>query len=264
MIPTVLITGASSGLGEGMAREFAAKGYRLALCARRLDKLESLTRELLQRHPGCLVSIRELDVTDASRVQKVFEAFRSEFGHIDRVIVNAGVGGASALGTGDVFDAVHVAQTNFVGAVIQCDAAMRIFRRQGHGHLVTLSSVSAVRGMPGAMATYSASKAGVAVLSEALRNEMKALALPIKVTTLMPGFIHTALNAQHASKPFAVDVVTGCKALIQAIEREPELAYVPSWPWRLVAQLLKWLPASRLPGAERHGSTHSKALKAPH
>lgn len=249
MTTTVLITGASSGLGEGMAREFAARGYRLALCARRLDKLQALARELFQRYPGCLVCIRELDVNDARRVQQVFCEFQREFGVIDRVIVNAGVGGASALGTGNVQDTVQVAQTNFVGAVIQCDAAMRIFRQQGHGHLVALSSVSAVRGMPGAMATYSASKAGVALLAEALRNEMRGLHLPIKVTTLMPGFINTPLNAHHASKPFAVDVSTGCKGLVEAIEREVAVAYVSAWPWRWIATVLRHLPASRLPGA---------------
>lgn len=248
--PVVLITGASSGLGEGMAREFARRGCDLALCARRLDRLQSLAGELLHAHPGLRVQVQQLDVNDASAVAAAFDGFLRRFGYIDRVIVNAGQGGAAALGTGDVAHAVAVAQTNFVGAVAQCDAAMRIFRRQGSGHLVAVSSVSAVRGMPGGMAAYSASKAGVATLAEALRNEMKAAGLPIRITTLLPGFIHTALNAHHAHKPFAVDVATGCRAMADAIERGAALAYVPGWPWRWVAQLLRWLPASRLPGAQ--------------
>ncbi|MFZ5528747.1 MAG: SDR family oxidoreductase [Pseudomonadota bacterium] len=246
---TILITGASSGLGEGLAREFAARGHDLALCARRVDRLETLAAELFRTHPGIRVVVRALDVTDAAAVSSVFHAFDKTLSGIDRVIVNAGCGGASPLGEGDVQAAIQVAQTNFVGAVAQCDAAMRLFRRQGHGHLVVLSSVSAVRGMPGGMATYSASKAAVAVLAEGIRNEMKARGLPIRVTTLMPGFIHTAINAHQMHKPFAVDVATGCSALAQAISQERDVAYVPGWPWWLLARVLRWLPPSRLPGA---------------
>lgn len=245
----ILITGASSGLGEGMAREFARRGHDLALCARRLDRLQMLAKELQRQHTGIRISIREVDVNDARQVSQAFDEFSRTFGHIERVIVNAGRGGAAPLGTGDVTSALQVAQTNFVGAVAQCDAAMRVFRKQGSGHLVVLSSVSAVRGMPGGMATYAASKAGVATLAEGLRNEMKAAGLPIQVTTLMPGFIHTALNAHQTSKPFAVDIDTGCRALVNAIEAQPDVAIVPRWPWRLIAKVLRWLPASRLPGA---------------
>lgn len=245
----ILITGASSGLGEGMAREFARRGYDLALCARRVDRLQALAKELQRQYPGIRISVREVDVNDAPQVAQAFDEFSRTFGHIERIIVNAGRGGASPLGTGDVNSALQVAQTNFVGAVAQCDAAMRVFRQQGSGHLVVLSSVSAVRGMPGGMATYAASKAGVATLAEGLRNEMKAAGLPIRVTTLMPGFIHTAINAHQSSKPFAVDVATGCKQLVNAIEAQPDVAIVPRWPWRLIAKVLRWLPASRLPGA---------------
>jgi len=246
---TIVITGASSGLGEGMAREFAAMGRDLALCARRIDQLEALATQLRQAYPHQRFIVRTLDVTDAMDVRAAFDELSRTLGRLDRAIVNAGRGGASRLGEGDVADAIAVAQTNFVGAVAQCDAAMRIFRRQGFGHLVTLSSVSAVRGLPGPMATYSASKAAVAVLSEALRNEMKANGSPIRVTTLLPGFIHTAINANHAHKPFAVDVKTGCRALVSAIEREPARAFVPSWPWSVVAHVLMHLPAKWLPGA---------------
>lgn len=245
----ILITGASSGLGEGMAREFAQRGHDLALCARRLDRLHALAKELQQKHTGIRISVREVDVNDARQVAQAFDEFSRTFGQIDRIVVNAGRGGAAPLGTGDVIAALQVAQTNFVGAVAQCDAAMRVFRKQGFGHLVVLSSVSAVRGMPGGMATYAASKAGVATLAEGLRNEMRAAGLPIQVTTLMPGFIHTAINAHQAHKPFAVDVITGSHALVNAIESQPAVSIVPGWPWRLIAKVLRWLPASRLPGA---------------
>ena len=91
MAKTILITGASSGLGAGMAREFAAKGYNLALCARRLERLEALQQEL-QSQFSIQVKIKTLDVTHYDDVFTVFKAFQQEFGSIDRIIVNAGVG----------------------------------------------------------------------------------------------------------------------------------------------------------------------------
>lgn len=96
---SILITGASSGLGEGMAREWAAQGRNLALCARRVDRLEALRDELLDRHPDIRVSVRALDVNDHQAVFRVFREFHDEFGTLDRIIVNAGAGKGGPVGT---------------------------------------------------------------------------------------------------------------------------------------------------------------------
>ena len=100
MRKNILITGASSGLGAGMAREFAKRGRNLALCARRMDRVEELKQELLAAHPGIKVATRELDVNNYDQVFAVFKAFREELGSLDRVIVNAGMGKGASLGTG--------------------------------------------------------------------------------------------------------------------------------------------------------------------
>ncbi|WP_447644288.1 SDR family NAD(P)-dependent oxidoreductase [Nocardioides zeae] len=92
MTKTILITGASSGLGAEMARQFAALGHDLALCARRLDRLESLRDEIVAAHPGRRVEVRELDVTDDDAVAAVVADLAATFGHLDRVVVNAGLG----------------------------------------------------------------------------------------------------------------------------------------------------------------------------
>ena len=92
MRQNILITGASTGLGEGMAREWAAKGCNLALCARRAGKLEALQRELQQAYPEIRVLVRGLDVTEYDQVFDVFQGFRHELGSLDRVVVNAGIG----------------------------------------------------------------------------------------------------------------------------------------------------------------------------
>jgi short-subunit dehydrogenase len=100
----ILITGASSGLGEGMAREFAAMGRNLALCARRVDRLVELKAELEAKHPGIQVLVRPLDVNQHDQVFEVFRAFKQALGRIDRVIVNAGLGKGQPIGKGR-FDA---------------------------------------------------------------------------------------------------------------------------------------------------------------
>ncbi len=104
MRKTILITGASSGLGAEMARQFAARGHDLALAARRTDRLEQLKAEIVAAHPEVRVEVRALDVDDHDAVFEVFRAFRTDFGSIDRVVVNAGLGKGAPLGTGR-FDA---------------------------------------------------------------------------------------------------------------------------------------------------------------
>lgn len=246
MSRTILITGASSGLGEGMAREFAARGDNLALCARRTEQLETLREELAENYPQVTVSILALDVNNHDQVFEVFRAFQQEFGRLDRIVVNAGIGKGQPLGTGR-FDAnLQTAQTNFVAALAQMEAAMEIFREQNQGHLVTVSSVTAVRGMPGNVNTYAATKVGLAALSEGLRVELAKAKSPIKVTTLYPGYIRTAINEKVKNAPFIVDAQTGCKAMVKAIESGKSECFVPAWPWAPIGFLLRRLPVSIL------------------
>jgi hypothetical protein len=238
---SVLITGASSGLGAGMAREFAARGFDLALCARRTDRLESLRDELVSAH-GVRVELQALDVNDHSRVFEVFEEFQRQFGSLDRVVVNAGIGEGRRIGTGHFETNRRTAETNFVAALAQCEAAVGIFRKQNAGHLVVISSVSARRGLPRHLTTYAATKAGLAHLAEGIRAEL--LDTPIRVTTIYPGYIRTEMNAGAKSLPFAVSGEVGSKALVQAILRAPAEASVPAWPWIPFGWLMRLLPLS--------------------
>ncbi len=236
----ILITGASSGLGEGMARIFAAKGRNLALCARRMDRLETLKAELEQKHPDITVLIKPLDVADYDQVFAVFDAFRTELGGIDRVIVNAGMGKGQPIGTGYYYANRQTAEVNFVAALAQMEAAMEIFRAQNDGHLVVVSSMSAMRGMKKNLTTYAATKAGVAMLAEGLQMEL--MNTPIKVTTLFPGFIRSEINEKLKNTPFIVDTETGCKALVKNIEKEVMNAAVPSWPWAPMGVAMRNFP----------------------
>lgn len=240
MRKNILITGASSGLGAGMAREFAARGRNLALCARRTDRLEQLRSELLARHPGITVAVRALDVNDYEQVFAVFRAFRADFGTLDRIVVNAGMGKGASLGTGYFRANRQTAETNFVAALAQCEAAMEIFRAQNAGHLVTIASVAGLRGMPRAVTTYAATKAGLAALTEGIRADV--MGTPIVVSTIFPGYIRSEINEKVKRTPFMVDTETGCRALVRAIEREKAKAYVPAWPWTVMAFFMKRMP----------------------
>lgn len=241
MRKNILITGASSGLGEGMAREFARRGRNLALCARRVERLETLRDELQKEFPKIKVLVKPLDVDDHEQVFAVFKAFAQELGSLDRVIVNAGIGKGQPVGTGNFFRANRkTAMTNFVSALAQCEAAVEIFREQKQGHLVVISSMSAMRGMPRNLTTYAATKAGIAALAEGIRADL--MRTKIKVSTIYPGYIRSEINEKVKKTPFMVDTETGCKALAAAIEQEPPEAAVPKWPWKPLGLAMRHLP----------------------
>jgi short-subunit dehydrogenase len=237
----ILITGASSGLGAEMARQFAAKGRDLALCARRLDRLEELGTELTAKH-GVRVVVRALDVNDSDAVFAVFTELCEELGGLDRVIVNAGLGKGARLGTGKFYANRETAMTNFVAALAQCEAALQHFRAVNAGHLVVVSSVSAFRGLPGNLTTYSASKAAVAALADGLRMELHDS--PIAVTTLFPGYIRSEMSsAAEQRTPLMSSTAHGVRAMVAAIEREVGRSAVPPWPWKPLGLVMRYAPA---------------------
>jgi short-subunit dehydrogenase len=241
---TILITGASSGLGEEMARQFADLGYDLGLAARRTDRLEALKAEIVARHPDRRVELKALDVNDDDAVFRVFKEIAADFGTLDRVIINAGLGKGAPLGTGRYDANRQTAMTNFVAALAQSEAAMEIFRAQGSGHLVLISSVSAMRGMRKTITTYAATKAGVAALAEGLLNE-NVKAKGIDVSIIYPGYILSEMNEKVAQKTkFMVDTKTGVRSMVKAIEKRKEKALVPAWPWVPFGFVLKHAPMS--------------------
>jgi short-subunit dehydrogenase len=227
-----------------MARQLAAKGEDLALCARRTERLEELKAEILAAHPGRRVEIRALDVTDDAAVFEVVHAFARDFDGLDRVVVNAGLGKGAPVGTGR-FDANReTAYTNVIGALAQTEAAMGVFRAQKRGHLVLISSMSAMRGLPKTVTVYAATKAFVAHLAEGIRNEMIGEpGLDITVSTILPGYIRSEMNDKvKKPMPFMVDTETGVRAIVGAIEKKAVSARVPAWPWVPMGTAMRHLP----------------------
>ena len=241
MEKSVLITGASGGLGSGMARHFAARGYKLALTARNSQSLDSLKVELEALSPQ--VCIASLDVTDFKSIPDVLRECASALGGLDIVVVNAGVAVAARSGEGAFEKMRQTIDVNLTGAIATADAAVELFREQGRGQLVGISSVAGLRGMK-RQGAYSASKAGFSKYLEAVRCE--TFKESITVTDLAPGYIDTDLNRSLASRPFVVTAEKGTAIMVDLIERQVGFRYVPPWPWTLVAQFIKFLPISLL------------------
>lgn len=236
----ILITGASAGLGQEMARTWAAQGRDLALCARRLGELERLRDELVRRTPGLTVSVHPLDVLDHDAVEATLDDAVEALGGLDLVVVNAGVAASGSLGLDAAAGNRATAQTNFVGALHQAEAAVRVFRAAGAGHLVFISSMSALRGMGGPMTVYGATKAGVSALAEGLRSDLWDT--PIAVSAIHPGYVDTAMVGEFDRPLFTAALGPATRAIVAAVERERPKAYVPAWPWAALAWPMRLLP----------------------
>ena len=244
MRQAVIITGASSGIGQALAKEMAGRGYDLGLAARRTESLDALKAEITSAHPDAKVETRALDVTDYAAVPRVIDDLASALGRLDIVVANAGIGGArGVIGQGTFETDRAVIETNVIGAMATIDAAMTRFREQKSGHVVAVGSVAGYRGLPGG-ASYSTSKAAIATYADAIRAEVHGT--PIKVTTLMPGYIDTPINQDVKSRPFLIDVEKGARIIAGMIESGVGERTVPRFPWNLMARLMRVLPTGLL------------------
>ena len=223
-----------------MARSFAAKGRDLALCARRVDRLEELKAELSQRHPNITIAVAALDVNDHDQVPTVFAELSDALGGLDRIIVNAGIGKGAPLGSGKLWANKATIETNLVSALVQIETALAMFKAAGSGHLVLMSSVMGNRGVPGVKAAYAASKAGISSLGESLRAEYASG--PIAITVIEPGYIESEMTGKSNTTLLMVDTDTGVRHIVNAIERESGRAIVPAWPWIPLVALMKLVP----------------------
>ena len=165
-------------------------------------------------------------------------------GTIDRFVINAGLGKSAPLGTGKFYANRQTSETNFIGALAQTEAAAEILREQNFGHFVMVSSVSAMRGLPGNVTAYAATKAGVAHLAEGLRADL--LGTPIKVTVLYPGYIVSEMSGTSARTPLMTSTEKGVRAMVEAIEKEKKSARVPAWPWAPLGVVVKRAPVGLL------------------
>ena len=223
----VLLTGASSGIGEALAIEMAKRGAILGLVARREDMLRDLVARC--EKVGGTARAHPTDVTDAEGMQQAVNTLRAEFGHIEILIANAGIGGNNSETRSLQPDAVKkVIDINLLGAVNSIHAVLPQMLERGRGHLVAISSLAGFRGLPKS-AAYSASKAGMTALFESVRLDVQHKG--IDVTIIQPGFIKTPLTAGRENKmPFLTELDDAIPLFIRAIERKKKFA---AFPWQL-------------------------------
>lgn len=182
----VVITGASSGLGEATARHLAQAGAKLVLGARRLDRLQALAGELKL---GGAAAVRT-DVTDRAQVKALVDAAVAAHGRIDVILNNAGLMPQSLLERGKVEDWDRMIDVNLKGLLYGIAAALPHMIQQKGGHIINVSSVAGHKVRPGS-AVYAATKAAVRMLSEGLRQEVKPYG--IRTTVISPGAVTSEL-----------------------------------------------------------------------
>ncbi len=231
----VVISGASSGLGQALARHYLERGATVAAFARRGELLQTLSTEF----PG-KVFCYALDVRDAAAIRDAAADFMSRAGVPDIVIANAGV----SIGTltrhaedNDVFQ--HVMDINVLGAVKTFQPFVEAMREAGRGRLVGVASVAGFRGLTGSGA-YSASKAALISYMESLRVELHGSG--VRAVTICPGYIRTPMtDINPYPMPFMLEAGDAARRIARVIERGSSFAVVP-WQMALVGRVLKLLP----------------------
>ncbi|EON17943.1 short-chain dehydrogenase [Cupriavidus necator] len=252
----VFLTGASSGLGQALAREYASQGAILGLVARREDALREFVATL--PNPGA-VRVYGADVRDADAMARAAGDFLGHFGCPDVVIANAGVSVGTVASEREDLDAFRqVMDTNWFGVLTTFQPFMHAMQAREPGHfgrrgtLVGIASVAGVRGLPGAGA-YSASKSAVIKLLESLRLEQRAHG--IRVVTIAPGYIRTPMTAHNPYRmPFLTDADVFARKAVRVIAAGRRFRVIP-WPMGVVAALLhvmpRWLYDALAAGAPR-------------
>jgi len=236
--PLVFITGASSGIGQALARRFHQAGYRLALVARRAGEIEAWAQA--QGWPAADWCVHAADVRDISGITEAGRRCLADQGLPDVVIANAGVSlGVDTAVYEDLAVMRTTWETNNLGMAATFHPFIRAMRERGRGSLVGIASVAGIRGLPGHGA-YCASKAAVISYCESLRGELRPHG--VRVVTILPGYVDTPLTRQNRySMPFLMSPDAFADRAHAAIEAGASYRVIP-WQMGVVAKLLRLLP----------------------
>ncbi|WP_339081936.1 SDR family oxidoreductase [Pseudomonas sp. TMP9] len=224
----VVITGASSGLGEATARHLSALGARVVLAARRKDKLDSLVAELIEA--GGEAVAYQTDVTSQQDVNAMIQGAVDTFGRIDVLINNAGLMAIAPLSEGRVDEWDRMIDINIKGLLYGVAAALPVFQRQNSGHFINIASVAGLKVFSPGGTVYSGTKFAVRAISEGLRHEVGG---NIRTTTIEPGAVDSELkfgSSHEQSRDFVVDfykqaipAASVARAIVYAIEQPADV-----------------------------------------
>lgn len=233
---SVLVTGASSGIGAALARAYAAAGVHLALTARNAERLAAVAAEC--RAAGASTSLECLDVTNRDAMTRWIGAV-DKATPLDLVIANAGISGAGSAGVGPAERARQIFAVNLGGTLNTIEPALELMLGRGRGQIALMSSLASFRGMPSAPA-YSASKAAIRSYGEGLRGRL--LRHGIAVSVICPGFVRTPLTeANPFPMPMIVEAAHAARIIRRGLERRRARIAFPL-PLYLAARLVAALP----------------------
>jgi len=205
MDKVILITGASSGIGAGIARELGAAGAKLVLGARRTDRLDAIAAEI--RAAGGEVLTRRLDVTDRADMEGFAQAARRAYGHVDVIVNNAGIMPLSLMASMKVDEWDRMIDVNIKGVLHGIAAVLPEMTTRRSGHIINIASVGALSVVPTA-AVYCATKYAVRAISDGLRQECRE----IRVTCVHPGVVESEL-ASTITDPVAAEAMVSYRAI---------------------------------------------------
>ena len=227
-----IVIGASSGIGKELAIVLAENNYSVGLVGRRTELLVKLQKELPTNS-----FIKSFDVSNSEEAIQQLEGLIEEMKDVDLIIINAGVGFINT--ELDYEKEKRMIEVNVLGFTAIINVAYKHFASQGHGHIVGISSVAAVRGNHGAPA-YSASKAFISNYMEGLRSKAKKEKIPLFITDIKPGFVDTAM-AQGDGLFWVAPPRKAALQIYKAIIDKKDSAYITK-RWRLIAWLLRVIP----------------------
>jgi len=247
----VFLTGASSGIGEALALAMAEKGATLALLARREELLVDLAARCVEK--GAIARVFAVDVVDPEALNNAAAEFREEFGSIDIMIANAGIGGNDAKTRAyEPASVKKLIDINLLGSVNAIHAVVGDMIEKKSGHLVAISSLAGFRGLPKS-AAYSSSKAAMTAFFESVRLDVAQH--NIAVTIIQPGFIKTPLTSGRSNKmPFLMELEDAVPKFLSAIEKKKRFAAFP-WPLAMFVRAGKFFPSwfyDRIAGKARY------------
>ncbi|MDX3519985.1 SDR family NAD(P)-dependent oxidoreductase [Streptomyces scabiei] len=235
---TVLIVGASSGIGAEVARRLATDGNRLVLTARRAPELARVAQEVRAAGSACLDLVA--DALDPRAAAEVVAAGAAEFGTIDVALLNAGQGPDMSMDRVNVADVARIMALNYDTVVNYLVPLIdRMGSQAGGGLIAHTNSLAGLMGIP-RQGPYSAAKAAARTLIDAARVELAPRG--IRFTSLHPGFVATErISGDGLPKPFQISQERAARYVVRALEREPAQAYFP-WPTAALVRTLRTLP----------------------